>query len=57
MLSSVLRSRRAARVNIAIIRAFVRLRQVLATHDKLAHKVAQHDQEIGVLFQHVRALL
>jgi hypothetical protein len=57
MLSSVLRSRQAVRVNIAIIRTFVRLRQVLATHEKLAQKVAQHDQQIGVLFQHVKALL
>ncbi len=57
MLSSVLRSRQAAQVNIAIVRTFVRLRQVLATHEDLARKVAQHDQQIGALFKHVQALL
>ncbi len=57
MLSSVLRSDRAADVNVAIMRAFVRLRQVLATNEELARKVAQHDRQIAVLFSHVKALL
>lgn len=57
MLSSVLRSDRAAEVNVAIMRTFVRLRQVLATNEELARKVAQHDKEIAVLFKHVKALL
>ncbi len=57
MLSSVLRSARAAEVNIAIMRTFVRLRQVLASSEELARKVAQHDQEIDTLFAHVKALL
>ena len=48
MLSSVLRSKRAEEVN-AIIRAFVRLRQVLATQEELARKVAQHDRQIEAL--------
>jgi len=39
MLSSVLRSKRAIQVNIAIMRAFVRLKQVLATHKELAEKL------------------
>ena len=39
MLSSVLRSKRAIRVNIAIMRTFVRLRQILATHKELAQKL------------------
>ena len=39
MLSSVLRSRRAVRVNIEIMRAFVRLRQMLATNEDLARKL------------------
>jgi hypothetical protein len=38
MLSSVLKSQRAIQVNIAIIRAFVRLRQVLAEHQELAER-------------------
>lgn len=57
MLSSVLRSRRAAQVNVAIIRTFVRLREIMATHADLARKVAQHDKQIAVLFEHVRGLL
>jgi antitoxin component HigA of HigAB toxin-antitoxin module len=39
MLSSVLRSERAVRVNIEIMRAFVRLRQLLASHADLARKL------------------
>lgn len=57
MLSSVLRSARAASVNVAIMRAFVRLRQTLASNEELARKVAQHDQEIGILFEHIHHLL
>ncbi len=38
MLSSVLNSERAIRVNIAIIRTLVRLRQILATHEELARE-------------------
>ena len=51
MLSSVLRSDRAADVNVAIMRTFVRLRQVLSTNEELARKVAQHDQKIDILFE------
>ncbi len=57
MLSSVLRSKQAVQVNVAIMRTFVRLRQVLATNQELARKVAQHDREIEALFKHVKALL
>lgn len=39
MLSSVLRSKRAVAVNIAIMRAFVRLRRILATHTDLARRI------------------
>ena len=41
MLSSVLRSERAVQVNIAIMRAFVRLREMLATHRDLAQRLEQ----------------
>ena len=57
MLSSVLRSKRAVEVNIDIMRAFVRLREALATNEELARKVAQHDQAIGILFEHIQGLL
>ena len=51
MLSSVLRNDRAADVNVAIMRTFVRLRQVLSTNEELARKVAQHDQKIDIALQ------
>ncbi len=57
MLSSVLRSKQAVEVNIAIVRTFVRLRQVLAADEELARMVAQHDQQIALLMKHVKALL
>jgi hypothetical protein len=57
MLSSVLRSKRAVEVNITIVRTFVRLRRILATHEDLARKVAQHDRHIAVLFDQVKHLL
>ena len=57
MLSSVLKSDRAADVNVAIMRTFVRIRQVLATNEELARKVAQHDRQIGVLFENLQKLL
>jgi hypothetical protein len=54
MLSGVLRSKRAVEVNVSIMRAFVRLRELLATNEDLARKLAQHDQEIATLFEHVQ---
>ena len=56
MLSGVLRSQRAVQGNILIVRAFVRLREVLATHEdpaqkleELEKKVTGHDKEIKAL--------
>ena len=49
MLSSVLRSPQAILVNIAVIRAFERLRQVLQSNEELARQISRHDQEIGEL--------
>ena len=63
MLSSVLRSPRAIQVNIAIMRVFVRLRETLALHKELAHKLAElerkiegHDRSIRTLFDAIRQL-
>ena len=63
MLSSVLRSERAAQVNVAIMRAFVSLRRVLAANEALAHKLAElerkiegHDTSIRTLFDAIREL-
>jgi hypothetical protein len=57
MLSSVLNSERAADVNVAIMRTFVRLREILATHADVARKVKEHDRQIATLFSAVEKLL
>lgn len=64
MLSSVLRSRRAVRVNIEIMRAFVRLRYVLAVHkalaqklDELEKKYKEHDAQFEAVFDAIRELM
>ena len=57
MLSSVLRSDRSIDVNVIIMRTFVRLRQVLATNEDLAQKMAKHDRQIAILFEHVQRML
>jgi hypothetical protein len=61
MLSSVLRSPRAVKVNIEIMRAFVRLRQLLATHADLARKLEElemkHDAQFKVVFEAIRQLM
>jgi hypothetical protein len=53
MLSSVLRSRRAVQVNIAIMRAFVRLREMLLTNAELARKLADVEQKYDFQFKAV----
>jgi hypothetical protein len=61
MLSSVLRSRRAVCVNIEIMRAFVRLRQLLNTHTELARKLEalekKYDSQFKVVFDAIRQLM
>jgi hypothetical protein len=61
MLSSVLRSRRAVAVNIEIMRAFVRLREILATHKDLANKLEtlerKYDAQFKVVFDALRRLM
>jgi len=57
MLSSVVRSERAAQINVAIMRTFVKLRELLATNRDLARKVEEHDRKITVLFDTVQKLL
>jgi hypothetical protein len=51
MLSSVLRSERAIHVNIEITRAFVRLRQMLASNAELARKLAALEQKYDAQFR------
>lgn len=64
MLSSVLNSDRAIEVNIAIMRAFVKLREVLATHKDLARKLeeierqlGQHNEQFRIVFDAIRQLM
>src|SRR6266852_76413 len=53
MLSSVLRSQRAIEANMAIMRAFVRLRELLATHKDLARKIEALERKYDGQFQEV----
>ena len=64
MLSGVLRSRRAIQVNVAIMRTFVKLRELLSTQKELAQqlalleqKVEKHDHEIHAIFEAIRRLM
>ena len=61
MLSSVLRSERAVHVNIEIMRAFVRLRRMLASNEDLARKLAalekKYDSQFRVVFDAIRELM
>jgi phage regulator Rha-like protein len=50
MLSGVLKSKRAVEVNIAIMRAFVKLRQILADNASLRRKIEEHDEKIKYIF-------
>ncbi len=64
MLSSVLNSERAIQVNIAVMRAFVKIREFLSTHKDLALKLEQleqkyetHDKKIKAVFEAIRQLM
>ena len=64
MLSSVLNSKTAIRVNIQIIRVFTRMREKIMTHkdillqlEKIEKKLAGHDDDITLIFQYLKQLL
>jgi len=64
MLSSVLNSDRAIEMNIAIMRAFVQLRKMIASNEELARKLEEleerlekHDEDIGLIFEAIRELM
>ena len=61
MLSSVLKSERAIKVNIEIMRAFVRLREMLATHQDMARKLRamekKYDDQFKGVFDAIRELM
>ena len=61
MLSSVLKSKRAVSVNIEIMRAFVKLRQMAASHKDILRKIEEmeknYDHRFQVVFEAIRALM
>jgi hypothetical protein len=64
MLSSVLNSQRAVQMNILIIRAFVKLREILATHKDLARKIEdlqhqqkEHGRQLATVYSLVRGMV
>jgi hypothetical protein len=61
MLSSVLNSERAVEANVQIMRAFVKLREILSTHRDLAKKLAEleqkYDRQFSVVFDAIRKLM
>ena len=61
MLSSVLHTERAIQVNIEVVRTFVRLRRILATHEDLARKMValekKYDAQFRVVFDAIRELM
>jgi hypothetical protein len=61
MLSSILKSERAVQVNIEIMRAFVRLRRLVASHEELGERLiqleARYDQQFRVVFDAIREIM
>src|SRR2546421_4765472 len=57
MLSSVLNSERAVKVNIAIMRAFVKLRETLESNREVARKFAQLEQHVGKHDDEIAAII
>ena len=61
MLSSVLRSKRAISVNVEIMRAFVKLRQIFASNAELSHRLdeleSKYDKQFRVVFDAIRQLM
>lgn len=64
MLSSILSSKRAAEMGIFVVRAFIKLRQIIAGHKELTHKLDQlerrvsgHDMDILTVFKAIRKLV
>jgi hypothetical protein len=61
MLSGVLRSARAVKVNVEIMRAFVRLRRMLESHMDLARKIkaleVKYDSQSTIVFEAIRELM
>ncbi len=64
MLANVLNSPISIQASVQVVRAFVKLRQILSTHKELAHKLIElerkienHDEEIHTIFEAIRQLM
>ena len=57
MLSSVLNSERAIQVNIQIMRAFTKLRRMLASNEDLRRKIEEHDIKFEIVFEAIEKLI
>ena len=64
MLANVLNSQVAVEASIQVVRAFVKIREILSTHKELAsklnqleNKIEKHDEEIHVIFEAIRQLM
>ena len=61
MLSSVINSERAIQVNIQIMRTFTQLRNMIATHEDLKHKIEameeKYDEQFRIVFEAITQLL
>ncbi len=64
MLSGVLHSKRAINVNIAIMRAFVKMREILSASrelsaklEKIENQLAEHDEQFKIVFKAIKQLL
>ena len=56
MLSSVLKSKKAAQVSIAVVNAFIKMREYLATHKQILEKIKKHDENFVIIFDFLKKL-
>ena len=56
MLSSVLKSKRAVQANIAVVNAFIKMREYLATHKQVLDKLQKHDENFVIIFKVLKQL-
>ena len=56
MLSSVLKSKRAIEVSIAVVNAFIQMREYLATHKQILDKLKKHDDNFVIIFNFLKQL-
>jgi phage regulator Rha-like protein len=56
MLSSVLRSKKSVMINVSIMRAFVQMREYMATHKQILEKLVKHDENFVIVFKILKQL-